>query len=130
MNPFLKYLLFQVPGWLIGAVLLVWLWPMSGLAPWIAVLGYAIWVAKDFVLWPWLRSAYESPAPLGVQSLVGACGVTQGALSRRGYVRIAGELWEAEVPPGDLPLPPGAAVRVVRAERMTLVVVPADSARR
>ena len=53
-----RYLLFQVPGWIIVAALcgLATRWP--GLSPVTASVLFAAWVAKDLLLYPWLRHGY------------------------------------------------------------------------
>jgi membrane-bound serine protease (ClpP class) len=76
-------------------------------------------------MYPLLRTAYESGVKTGAERLIGARGVAQDELSPRGYVRVRGELWQAEVEPSDDPLAPGAPgspVKVLAAEGMTLIV--------
>ena len=41
---------------------------------------------------------------------------------RSKYVRVRGELWQAEVKPSDDPVLPGSPVKVLAAEGMTLIV--------
>jgi len=123
LSPLTKYLLLQIPGWLLIGILLLWLWPETGLSPWIARAGYALWVAKDFALYPFLRSGYESGVPTGAESLVGAVAVTRGTLDPNGYVGIGGELWKAELVSGEAPIPPQTEVRVETVRGLTLFVV-------
>jgi membrane protein implicated in regulation of membrane protease activity len=127
MKPFTKYLLLQLPGWAAALLLLLWLWPRTGWSPWLAVAGFAVFVGKDFLLWPFLRPGYESGVPIGAEQLVGARGVAQGELAPRGWVRVAGELWRAETVGHEGPIPSGSEVRIERASGRTLFVRPAGN---
>ena len=100
MRAFPKYLLFQVPGWLLGVVLLVWIWPRTGLATWIGVALLAGWVAKDLVLYPLVRTAYLGRVPTGSERLIGASGKARDRLDPDGWVFVAGELWRARATNG------------------------------
>lgn len=122
MSTPVKYLLFQLPGWVLAAVILAVLRYWAGIPGWVALGVFVLWVIKDLVMYPLLRTAYESGVKTGADRLIGARGVAQGELSPRGYVRVRGELWQAEVKPSDGPVPPGGRVKVLAAEGMTLIV--------
>jgi membrane protein implicated in regulation of membrane protease activity len=117
-----KYLLIQLPGWVLAIVILAGLQHWLGFPFWIALGLFFLWVVKDLVMYPLLRTAYESGVKTGVEQLVGARGVVQEELAPRGYVRVRGELWRAEVKADKQPIPPGKAVRVLEAQGMTLIV--------
>ncbi|MBI2999564.1 MAG: NfeD family protein [Deltaproteobacteria bacterium] len=122
MSTPVKYLLFQLPGWVLAAVILSGLRYWTAIPAWVALGLFVLWVAKDLVMYPLLRTAYESGVKTGAERLIGARGVAQDELSPRGYVRVRGELWQAEVEPSDDPLAPGSPVKVLAAEGMTLIV--------
>jgi membrane protein implicated in regulation of membrane protease activity len=84
----------------------------------------ALWVVKDAALFPLLRIAYEPRSGGGAAALVGARGTALDPLAPEGYVRIASELWRAELAAGCAPLAPGARVRVRSVHGLTLVVEP------
>jgi membrane protein implicated in regulation of membrane protease activity len=119
-----KYLLFQVPGWLIASIALIaavhWEW----ITPPLAVAAFALWVLKDLLFYPLLRRAYE-PDRTGAERLVGERGSAEGDLTPRGYVRVRGELWRAVTDSAEQPIASGTDVEVIRAERMELTVRPA-----
>lgn len=124
-----KYLLFQVPGWTIVGGLLFGATRWWELGPRLAVGLFALWVIKDFALFPFLRVAYEARGgPGGADALIGAVGVAQQTLDPGGYVRVGAELWQAETSPGLPPVPSGARVRVRAVRRLTLEVEPAPDA--
>ena len=126
MRTFSKYLLLQIPGLLIVAVVLLALWEWSGLSSVVAVALFLVWIVKDVLMFPLVRRAYESDAKTGVDQLIGLAGTAREPMSPDGYVFVRGELWRARLRPGDEPIPVGSTVRVVAADRFTLIVT-ADS---
>ena len=73
-------------------------------------------------MYPLLRTAYESGVKTGVEQLVGARGVAQEELAPRGYIRVRGELWRAEIKADNGRIPSGSPVRILEAQGMTLIV--------
>ena len=117
-----KYALFQVPGWVAAAVVLLGLVEWVGLSLWAAAGFFTLWVIKDIALYPLVRTAYESNVKTGVEQLVGKRGVAQEWLDPRGMVRVRGELWQAEAEPRDQPIEPNSQIRVTGAHNLTLIV--------
>jgi membrane protein implicated in regulation of membrane protease activity len=126
MRTFNRYLMFSVPTWALAAVGAVALWHWLGVSAWLACAGWALWVIKDFVLYPLVKGAYERDIKTGADSLVGKRGVVQRRLAPRGFVRVRGALWQAEIEPGKEPIEAGETVRILRARGLTLVVAGAD----
>jgi membrane-bound serine protease (ClpP class) len=104
-----KYVLYQVPGLLVALVAAAALVRFELVAPPVAVLLVAAWVAKDALLFPLVRAAYHDDARDGLARLVGETGVVVEALAPLGWVRIGGELWRAE-----------AGTEVAAGERVTV----------
>jgi membrane protein implicated in regulation of membrane protease activity len=121
VSPKIKYLLFQIPGWIITAIVLLMLLHWEFIPKWLAVLCFVAWLLKDLLLYPFLRRAYE-PGVTGSARLVGSRGVAEGDLAPTGYVRVRGELWRAVVSPADVVVPSGTEVEVVSADRMEVFV--------
>jgi membrane protein implicated in regulation of membrane protease activity len=119
-----RYLLFQVPGWLLAGSALAaavrW-WDLP--VPW-ALAGFAAWLAKDAVLYPIVRRAYE-PDGFAPHGPIGEHGVAETAVAGEGWVRVGPERWRARLAPGAAPIDPGAPVRVVRLRGHELEVEPA-----
>lgn len=107
-----RYLRFQVPGWLAAALVLALANAWWDLPRTWALAGFAAWVAKDLLLYPIVRRAYEpdGSAPHGP---IGSHGVAETAIDGEGWVRVGPERWRARRAPGGPPIPAGAAVRVV-----------------
>jgi membrane-bound ClpP family serine protease len=111
------YLLVNVPGWLLAAVIGVVAVRWFGLSPGLAAAGVAAWVVKDLVLYPWMRGSY-SAGPTE-PPIVGKEGVVLTALAPKGLVRVQGEIWEARAT--DV-IAAGARVRVRDVHGLQLVV--------
>lgn len=119
---FARYVALEAPGWVLAAWVLWLLVDKAGLAPWLAGLLWTLWVAHDFVLYPWLRDAYEPGDPDATAPLLGRTGLARERLDPTGYVRIGAELWRAELSPGCAAIETGAGVRVLAVRGLTLVV--------
>jgi membrane protein implicated in regulation of membrane protease activity len=129
MTTFTRYILFQVPGWIIYILLLVSAQRWFGLPGWIAIGVLLVLVGKDFLLYPLLRTAYESNVKTGAERLIGAQGQVRQPLDPYGYVHIQGELWRAKAEPRDCPLLPGSLVQVHAVRGLTLIVSPEETKR-
>ncbi len=124
LRPLTKYLLLQIPGWLL-AVLVLWLLGRWVDFPfWAAVGLLLLWVIKDLLLFPFVRRAYESGVKRGAEGLIGAQGIAQERLAPAGYIRVGGELWRAEALQTDVPIPPGSRVKVQAVRGLTLLIQP------
>ncbi len=121
VKPLVRYLLYQVPGWVLAAAVLGLLTEWVGLPLVAAAAALAVMVLKDLALYPVTRRSYE-PAPHGPAQLVGEDGVAVETLAPIGYVRIRGELWRAEAAEPS-PIPAGSRVRVAAIRDLTLLVV-------
>ena len=121
-SPFVRYLLLEIPGWVLGAVVLAFFVHAGELSLRTALLLFAIWVAKDFALFPLLRVGYQPSAPDGSGRLVGAIGTARERLDPTGWVRVGSELWQAELERDQSPVEAGGQVRVLAVRGLTLRV--------
>lgn len=129
MTTFQRYMLFQVPGWLIDIAVLAALIEWWDMPLWAAGVVFALLVVKDFVLYPFLKVGYETKEKSGIEKLIGERGVVKQRLDPEGYLLVQGELWKARtIEPGRV-LDPGTRARVAAAEGMLLLVEPLESAR-
>ncbi len=127
MPTWFRYLLFQVPGWVLAAIILFSLWNWRLLPRWLAVLLFLAWFVKDLLLYPFLRMAYETGQKEGSQALIGEKGISEGDLSPEGYVRVRGELWRAVAPSSDGAIAAGTKIEIVAADGMKVFVRKVDS---
>ncbi len=123
MRTFTRYTLYQVPGWVVAGLVLYALKTWFNLPGWIALAAFAVFVAKDFLLYPFLRHAYEPHFNPGRLELIGEHGAAVEDLSPRGFVRVRGELWPAEVARGAAPVAAEARIRVQGVRGDTLLVM-------
>jgi membrane-bound serine protease (ClpP class) len=79
-------------------------------------------VAKDFMLYPFVKTAYEVAVKTGAEQLIGLIGTACTAINPQGYVRVMGELWRARLEAGAQPIAKGTAIRVRAAHGLTLTV--------
>lgn len=115
-----RYVLFQSPGWLVVGGLAVAGVEWAAVPPWIAALCFAAWFAKDAVLFPFVRAAYERHGP--THGEVGQYGVAEEAIDPEGWVRIGAERWRARLAPGAPVVPACTPIRVVAVEGLLLRV--------
>jgi membrane-bound ClpP family serine protease len=115
-----RYVLFQLPGWTVAALLAVIAVEWSLVSAPIAWGGVALWIAKDAALYRFVRRAYDASGP--THGHVGDVGVAEGPIDPEGWVRVGPELWRARVAVGAAPIDASATVRVVAVEGLVLRV--------
>ena len=121
-----RYLLYQIPGWLLAIIAAVLLHRFANLPMWAGIALVAGWAVKDALLYPFLRSAYETDPSTAIERLIGLDGVAVEPLRPNGYVRVRGELWLAEASPTTAIIRNGHTVRVDAVRGTTLVVCHVD----
>jgi membrane-bound ClpP family serine protease len=122
MHTFTRYLLFQIPGWLIAALVLMGSREWTGLSFWGAIGIFVLWVIIDFALYPFLRKSYERNVETGSERLIGESGIAKEWLRPEDYVEVQGHLLRAVAEPKNQPISPESSVRVVSADGLTLTV--------
>ena len=120
----LRYAAFQLPELaIVGCVLLlVRRWDL--LSAGTAGLIFALWIAKDVLMFPAMRSVYLPGDRGSSQEILGAVGVAHDGLDEDAYVRIGAELWRARRVSGSPPITPGQQFRVVALDGLTVLVEP------
>jgi len=121
-----KYLLFEAPGWFLVAALAWGARGWWGLPDWAALAVVAAFVAKDLVLFPFVRHAYEVEMRENGSHLVGTTACVEQALDPEGWVRLGSELWRARATEGEA-FPIGTRVSVEAVEGLTLRVTAAPA---
>lgn len=122
MRTWIKYLIYQVPGWVLIAVVLIALRHWLEISPRIAIVIFLLWVIKDFALYPLLRKSFEPAGKTPLEQMIGLQGIAKEAIDPHGYIHIRGELWRAEIQAGADPIPSGIKVRVVGTDGIRLII--------
>ena len=114
----LKYALFQLPGLILFFLILILVQRWTDL-PLRFICGLLIlWVIKDVVLFFFVWRAYQRVA----NPLIGMKGVAEERLAPSGYIRVHGELWQAEMIREGPPIEKGEFVRIKGIRGLVLLV--------
>jgi membrane protein implicated in regulation of membrane protease activity len=117
----IRYAPFQIPGLvLILVLILVWRW--IDFMPWFFWGSVFIWIVKDVVLFPFVWRAYDLSGSSDVHLLVGTEGIVEERLAPSGYIRVHGELWQAEMIREGPPIEKGEIVRIQGIRGLVLLV--------
>jgi len=119
-----RYAVLQVPAVVILVLVLTLVRRWVDLPAWFVWGLVALWVAKDVILFPFVWRAYDSD---DTNSMVGTRGIAEERLAPSGYVRVRGELWQAEVMGDGPPIDRGQRVRVRGICGLKLLVQPDDA---
>jgi membrane protein implicated in regulation of membrane protease activity len=91
-----KYVLLQVPALVILVVLIGLAKRWIDLPSWFVWGLICLWIAKDIALFPLTWRAYDKDGSRAGSTLLGARGIAEERLNPSGYIRVGGELWQAE----------------------------------
>jgi membrane-bound serine protease (ClpP class) len=89
---------------------------------WAAGGFFAVWLLKEFAVYPMVRRAYERDGQTAGERLVGKTGRATEEIAPEGYIEIQGELWKAHLNSARRPAPKNSTVRVTGARGLTLTV--------
>lgn len=117
-----KYVLLQLPALAVLVVLLVLVKHWIDLPSWFIWGLVGLWIAKDVALFPLTWRAYDQGRARAGSSMVGAWGIAEERLNPSGYIRVRGELWQAEVVGNAPPIEKGEEVRIQGIRGLTLLV--------
>jgi len=122
-----KYVLLQLPALAMLIMLLLLAKRWIELPSWFMWGLIVLWAAKDIALFPLTWTAYDKDRKRTENPIIGARGTAEEQLHPSGYIRIGGELWQAEVA-GDAPaVQKGESVRVEGIRGLTLLVRPGNN---
>lgn len=125
MSSLVRYVLLQLPGTALVAILLWWSVSTGFLQAGMAALLLAGWVLKDALLYPAFRHSIR-PAATGAEALIGREAILVRAADPVGQIRLDGEVWKARCRHGRH-IAAGRSVRVIGAKGLMLIVEPAES---
>jgi membrane protein implicated in regulation of membrane protease activity len=118
----IKYALFQFPGLVLLILILILVRRWVDLSPWFFWGSVFIWIVKDVILFPFVWQAYDWSRSRDLHSLVGTEGIVEERLAPSGYIRVHGELWQAEMIREGPPIEKGEGVRIQGIRGLMLLV--------
>lgn len=116
------YLIANSPEWILVAIAMWFAARDFGVSWSIAASVLALWIVKDLLLYPVMRRYYRATPPQ--QRMIGARGVTLSPLAPRGFVRVRGEIWQAQPADGTARVPEGTDIHVCDIRGLLLFVEP------
>ena len=117
-----RYTLLQVPGLVVLIMILILVGRFVDIP---VVLSWGIviiWVLKDIILFPFVWRAYDSDSHEKSDPMIGLEGYAVDHLSPRGYIKVRGELWKAELTHKNAVVGKGEKVKVKEINGLTLIV--------
>ena len=118
----IRYILFQIPSLILLILILILVRRWVNLHAWYLWGIIALWLAKDVILFPFVWRAYDRDRLRELQSLVGTEGIVEERLAPSGYIRVHGELWQAEMRGDGSPIEKGEIVKIQKIEGLKLLV--------
>ena len=122
MKTFRRYIIFHIPEWMLAGCV------VAGLAVWTEIprlwlgLGAAVILIKDLVLFPYVKSSYETVSHDPAHDLIGGSARVVVSLDPDGWVELRHERWRARVEGEGSVVESGCRVRVCALQGQTLVV--------
>lgn len=107
-----RYALFQIPALVLLILILILIRRWVHLPGWLFWGSIAVWLVKDAILFPFVWRAYDRNRFKQLEGLVGTEGIAEERLAPTGYIRVHGELWQAEVVRADIIIEKGEPVRI------------------
>ena len=119
---YVRYTLFQLPGLALAAVLLWWFILHFSISPGYFFVLLGLWVLKDIVIFPFVWHSYDNTPGNVLEKMIGKTGSAVKDIDTVGYVRIGGEMWKAEILPGNRAVVQGEPVIVTGVDGLLLTV--------
>jgi len=107
-----RYALLQLPEIALLVLALIFVQRWVSIPAWVFWWSITLWIAKDLILFPFVWRAYDWDHSGSENSLVGKPGIVQDRLAASGYIRVRGELRQAEVVGGGPPIDKGETFKV------------------
>lgn len=118
----MRYALFQIPSIVLLISILILIRQWIDLPTWLIWSSIGLWIVKDIAFFPLVWRAYDRSRIKDLRQRIGDEAIVETRLAPSGYVRIHGELWQAQVTGTDLPIEKGESVRILEARGLKLIV--------
>ncbi|MBN1930107.1 MAG: NfeD family protein [Desulfobacterales bacterium] len=118
----IRYTLLQLPESAVFILVLILIRRWINIPDWSFYGLIAFWIFKDIIFFPFVWRAYDCDDQQAKHSMIGLQGFAADRLAPSGYIRIRGELWQAEVSGNDSMIEKGQPVRVLAIDGLKLLV--------
>lgn len=122
----LRYSLFQLPEIAVVILVMATLRVLLNIPMWSIWTFIIFWIAKDIIMFPFVRDAYDKWNTGSAGALIGLQGKVVEALSPSGYVKVRGELWRAEAVKEVPRIDKGDIIEILGSRGYTLIVQSQD----
>ncbi len=117
-----RYSLFQIPSLLIVMLLVFIVHHWYRLDNLIIMIVILLWVLKDILIFPFVWKAYCHKDRDKSKTILNEIGTAIETINPKGYVKIRGEIWQAESDNIGIPILQGEPVEVVEINGLKLKV--------
>ena len=118
----IRYSLFQIPSLLIITLLVFTVNHWYILDNAIIVMIILFWILKDILIFPFVWKAYSHKDRDKSKTILNQHGVAVDSINPKGFVKINGEIWQAELVELNDPINQGQPIEVVEIDGLKLKV--------
>ncbi len=118
-----RYILLQLPLLVVLVVLFIISFSNDSISTRFILVLIILDVLKDVILYPFVWESYRPNAQKGKHPMIGLTGVVTEQLDPAGYIRVRGELWQAQAE-GGRKIKKGEKVIVTHCDGLLLTVKP------
>lgn len=118
----IRYSLFQIPSLLIVTLLVFTVNHWYILDNTIIVMIILFWILKDILIFPFVWKAYSHKDRDKSKTILNQHGVAVDTINPKGFVKINGEIWQAELVEPNDPINQGQPIEVVEIDGLKLKV--------
>ena len=118
----IRYSLFQIPSLLIVTLLVFTVNHWYILDNAIIVMIILFWILKDILIFPFVWKAYSHKDRDKSKTILNQHGVAVDTINPKGFVKINGEIWQAELVELNDPINQGQPIEVVEIDGLKLKV--------
>lgn len=118
----IRYSLFQIPSLLIVMLLVFSVNHWYRLDNVIIMIIILLWILKDILIFPFVWKAYCHKDRDKSKTILNEIGTAIDTINPKGYVKIRGEIWQAELDDIGIPICQGESIEVVEINGLKLKV--------
>jgi len=118
----IRYSLFQIPSLIIVILVVFTVHHWYTLNNAVILIIILLWIVKDIAVFPFVWKAYSEKDHDKLSSILKQQGVAIDDINPKGFVKINGEIWQAELVDPHVPITKGQVIEVVEITKLKLKV--------